>query len=255
MLPIGVIEKHGAHLPLNADLLAAREVAVRAAQREYAVIFPPYYFGQVYETKHYPGGVAIEPGLLIPLLQSVCGEIARNGFNKILIVNGHGGNLHWLSFFCQIQLAERRDYAVYVVFGGHLVRDQKIEKRIERKRKTDWGGHADEMESSVIMAIRPDLVKLDRAGDEDGRPRKHLQDLLAAETGVWWYADFPEHYAGDARAANAELGELALEGSASGLAEILGSVKKDKVAPKLQAEFFAKAERPLAGRRRRKRQT
>ncbi len=151
-------------------------------------------------------------------------------------------------------MAERRSYVVYAVFGARLVRDDAIRKQIEQKRKTDWGGHADEVESSTIMAIRPDLVKLERAGKEDGRPRKHLQDLIGAETAMWWYADFPEHYAGDGAPANAELGELALEGSAEGLVEILRSVKRDEVAPRLQAEFFAKAENPLAGRPPRQRQ-
>jgi creatinine amidohydrolase len=235
--------------------VAAREISVRAARREYAVVFPAYYFGQVYEAAHYPGAVTIRPDLLNPLLQSVCDEIARNGFSKILIVNGHGGNIHWLSFFCQTQLAERRDYAVYVVFGPRLLRDGKIAEKIRAMRKTDWGGHADELESSAIMAIRPDLVKIDRAGDEDGRPRKHLEGLVEAETGVWWYADFPEHYAGDARAANPELGEVELEGSTRGLVEILRSVKRDTVTLKLQQEFFTKAERPTATQRRPKRST
>ncbi len=216
ILPMGVIEKHGPHLPLGADLMAPREVAARAARREYAVIFPLYYFGQVYEAKHYPGGVMVKPELLTPLLQSVCDEIARNGFDKILILNGHGGNIQWLSFFCQTQLAERRDYVVYAVFGARLVRDDALGKQIERRRKTDWGGHADEVESSTIMAIRPDLVKLERAGEEDGRPRKHLQDLIGAETAMWWYADFPEHYAGDAGARQRGAGRAGAGGQCRG---------------------------------------
>jgi creatinine amidohydrolase len=255
VLPIGVIEKHGAHLPLSADLLAAREVSVRATQREYAVVFPPYYFGQVYEARHYPGAITIEPDLLTPLLQSACREIARNGFDKILIVNGHGGNIHWLSFFCQAQLAERADYAVYVVFSSRLLRDEQIREQIRKRRRTDWGGHADEAESSAIMALRPDLVRIERAADEDGRPRKRLNDLVEAETGIWWYADFPEHYAGDASAADPELGELELEGSTRGLVEILRSVKRDKVTPRLQAQFFARAEAPTASPTRRGRKS
>ena len=253
VLPIGVIEKHGAHLPLSADLLAAREVSVRAAQREYAVVFPPYYFGQVYEARLYPGAITIEPDLLTRLLQSVCREIARNGFDKILIVNGHGGNIHWLSFFCQAQLAERGNYAVYVVFASRLLRDEQVREEIRKRRRTDWGGHADEVESSAIMALRPDLVRIERAGDEDGRPRKRLKDLVEAETGIWWYADFPEHYAGDASAASPELGELELEGSTRGLVEILRSVKRDKVTPKLQEEFFGRMAAPAARRGRTKR--
>ena len=249
VLPIGVIEKHAAHLPLATDIMAAREASVRAAEREYAVVFPYYYFGQVYETKHYPGGITIRPELLTELLQDVCDEMGRNGFEKILIVNGHGGNTHWLHYFCQMQLARPRDYVVYLT---RRPIDEKAAQRIEARRKTDWGGHADEVETSRIMSIRPDLVKLARAGDEDGRPRGRLKGLEDVFTGIWWYADYPEHYAGDARPANPDLGEIAFQAWADGLVKLIRSVKRDRVSGKLQREFHARARRPLGPPRRRR---
>ena len=242
VLPIGVIEKHGPHLPLGTDVMAARAAAIAAAKQEYAVVFPWYYFGQIFEAKHQPGCIAIKADLLSALLESICDEIARNGFDKILVVNGHGGNNHWLGFFCQMQLAEPREYVVYVAQNSI---DPEIAKLIGARRKTNWGGHADEMESSWMMALRPDLVKLERAGDENGRPRGNLKHLPDVQTGIWWYADFPQHYAGDARPANEELGKLALDGMARALARVLRAVKKDGVARKLQDEFHSQALAPL----------
>ncbi|NIR01196.1 MAG: creatininase family protein, partial [Gemmatimonadales bacterium] len=64
----------------------------------------------------------------------------------ILIVNGHGGNEHWLGFFCQLQLARQRGYAVYVSPTGLM--EKKIGEQIASRRKTDWGGHGDEVETS-----------------------------------------------------------------------------------------------------------
>ncbi len=247
LLPAGVIEKHGPHLPLGTDVMAARAVAVGAAQEEYAVVFPWYYFGQIYEARHQPGCITVRPELLTALLQDVCDEIARNGLEKILIVNGHGGNEHWLGFFCQLQLARQRGYAVYVSPTGLM--EKKIGEQIASRRKTDWGGHGDEVETSWMMAIRPDLVKLEYAAREDGRPRRRLKHLGEAQTGIWWYADFPLHYAGDARPANAELGELALRGKVKGLVRVLRAVKKDTTARRLQEEFFEQVERPNAPRR------
>ncbi len=243
LLPMGVIEKHGPHLPLGTDVMDVREAAIRAARDEYAVVFPPYYFGQINCAKHQPGCISIRPESLNELLQQVCDEIARNGFDKILLANGHGGNTHWLNFFCQVQLAERKDYVVYL---AREAMDKEIAKQLEAKRKTNWGGHACEFETSVVMATRPDLVKLARAGDEDGRPRGRLKGLKDTFTAMWWYADFPDHYAGDARPANAQLGELALEGWARGLARLLRAVKSDKVTSRLQDEFYARADKPLA---------
>jgi len=250
VLPIGVIEKHGPHLPLGTDVMAAQAAAIGAARREYAVVFPPYYFGQIYEAMHQPGCIAVRPKLLNELLQSVCDEIARNGFPKILIVNGHGGNTHWLNFFCQSQLAHPRGYVVYV---ARRPLDEETGKKIAAMRKTKWGGHADEVETSWMMAIAPHLVKLARAADDNGRPRGRLKVSADAFTGILWYADYPDHYAGDARPANVELGELALEGWVTGLGRVIRAVKRDRAAPRLQDEFFAGAERPLRALSQRKR--
>jgi len=251
LLPIGVIEKHGPHLPLGTDVMAVRAVTVGAAEREYAVVFPWYQFGQILEAQHEPGCIALDPDLLTAVLESVCDEIGRNGFEKIMIVNGHGGNNSWLGFFLQTQLAEPKDYVVYLPPLTFV--DEAIAKRIRAKRKTDWGGHADELESSWMMAIRPDLVKLEYAKNEDGRPRRHLKHLGEVQTGIWWYADFPTHYAGDARPANEELGKLAVEGKVKALSGAIKAVKKDTTARRLQEEFFAKAESPNATRRTKRR--
>ena len=241
VLPIGVIEKHGPHLPLGTDVMAARAASLRAAAEEYAVVFPSYYFGQIHEAKHQPGCIAVQPDLLTALLQDVCDEIGRNGFEKILIVNGHGGNINWLNFFCQTQLARPRDYAVYVV-GEATPED--VARRVEAMRKTDTGGHADEVETSRMLVIAPHLVHLDRAGDESGRAKRRLKATEEAFTGIFWYADYPDHYAGDARPATAALGEVALAGWVKGLVKVLRAVKQDTMARKLQAEFHRRAEAP-----------
>ncbi len=240
VLPIGVIEKHGPHLPLGTDIMAAREASVRAAQREYVVVFPHYYFGQIYEARHQPGCVTIPPELLTALLQAVCDDIGRNGFEKILIVDGHGGTTNWLRYFCQTQLARRMPYVVYTATSYEV----DLDARIQAMRKTDWGGHADEMETACMMEVRPDLVHLDRAGAESGLPQKRMT-VKDANTAMRWYADFPNHYAGDASAASAELGSLVVEAQVRGLAKVFRSVKDDETTRKLQDEFYARSERPV----------
>jgi creatinine amidohydrolase len=240
-LPIGVIEKHGPHLPLGTDVFAARAAAIRAAEREYVVVFPHYYFGQIYEARHQPGCVTIPPELLTSLLQATCESIARNGFRKIVIVNGHGGNTAWLNYFCQTQLSSPRDYAVYV---ARRPMDRELEAQIKAMRKTDWGGHADEAETARIMEIRPDLVQFGRAGDEVGLPLRRLT-VEHATTGVFWYADFPNHYAGDPAGSTPEMGKLVVEAEVRGLAQVFRSIKEDETTLDLQGEFFARSAKPV----------
>src|SRR5438046_353642 len=117
LLPFGILEKHGPHLPLGTDLLNVRHASLQAAQREYAVVFPQYYFGQIFEAKHEPGTVAYSMELQLKVLQETTDEMARNGCKKIVIVNGHGGNEHLLPFFAQAQLDRPHDYVVYVLDG------------------------------------------------------------------------------------------------------------------------------------------
>lgn len=89
VFPIGCLEKHGNHLPLGTDIYVAREVAARAAQLEDFMIFPSYPLGIVAEVKHKAGTIAISSQLQFQVLEAVFDEIARNGFKKILIANGH----------------------------------------------------------------------------------------------------------------------------------------------------------------------
>src|SRR5512142_2029333 len=88
LLPFGILEKHGPHLPLGTDLLDVRYAALHAAEQEYAVVFPEYYFGQIFEAQHQPGTVSYSRGLQLQLLQETTDEMARNGCKKIVIVNG-----------------------------------------------------------------------------------------------------------------------------------------------------------------------
>src|SRR5947207_15314181 len=75
LLPFGILEKHGPHLPLGTDLLNVRYATVKAAEEEYAVVFPEYYFGQIFEAKQQPGPVAYRAPLQLQLLQETTDEL------------------------------------------------------------------------------------------------------------------------------------------------------------------------------------
>jgi creatinine amidohydrolase len=113
-------------------------------------------------------------------------------------------------------------------------------------RQTTLDGHAGEMETSQMLAIRPELVHLDRADEQSGENQNRLADLKHAYTGIWWYARYPNHYQGYGRAGQKVLGELALEQEADLLTEMIRSVKNDSITPALQKRFFEEMEKPLA---------
>jgi creatinine amidohydrolase len=239
LLPLGILEKHGPHLPLGTDLLNARYAALHAAEQEYAVVFPEYYFGQIAEARHEPGTIAYSRELQLALLQETTDEMARNGCKKIIVVNGHGGNELMLPYFAQTQLEKPRDYVVYI-----------FDKRSPNsggppKKSSIVNWHAGEDETSKMMIARPDTVHLDRANQESGADQ-HRQNLPEdVYTGIWWYARFPNHYSGDGSVATQELGKFQMDWWLDAVANVIRAVKADDVSLKLQNEFYEKSKRPL----------
>ncbi|MCE7947341.1 MAG: creatininase family protein [Chloroflexi bacterium CFX4] len=225
LVPLSCIERHGHHAPLGTDMFIARAVCERAAQLEPVIIFPDFIFTQILEARHCIGTIAIQPELILQLLENICREIARNGMKKIVLVNAHGGNQSLLPFFLQSQLASQRDYVVYLT--------------AEPKFATD---HAGLTETSALLAIRPDLIHMAQVpSDGEGAPRQRLAHLAAQGilTGIWWYADHPTHYAGEALGATAEGGEAMLNQAAVGLANAIRTIKADATAKALQDAFYA----------------
>jgi len=236
ILPIGILEKHGPHAPIGSDLIHVREWSARVTKKEYAVVFPDYFYGQIYEARHQPGTFALPSRVVWDLLDATCDEIGRNGFQKILIVNGHGGNPNLLRYFVQAQLERRREYVVYLYDPEP---DPALEEQARRLRRTDPEGdmHAGERESSTLLYLRPDLMRMDRATSESGADQKRWA-IPEVYTAIWWYAGFPNHYAGDGSQATRELGELYTEQRIESLARALRAVKADSKALELQREFY-----------------
>ena len=154
VLPMGILEKHGPHCPVGTDLITVREWSAAAAKREFAVVFPDFYFGQIYEAKHQPGAFAPPPSVVWSVLEATCDEIARNGFEKILIVNGHGGNPNLIRYFIQTRLEKPRPYALYLWEPPSP--DSAFTATVLRLRKTppSFDGHAGEEETSLMLYLR-----------------------------------------------------------------------------------------------------
>jgi creatinine amidohydrolase len=243
IIPLGIMEKHGPHMPLGTDLLAARHIAFKAAELEYAVVFPEYYFGQINEARHQPGTISYSPKLVWDLLQETCNELARNGFTKIVLVNGHGGNNDFLKYFVFCQNAESHVYGLYLY---QPQADPELEARADKMIKsTVPENHAGEREASELMYIRPDLVKPARANSQDGKDQARLTNLPDFYTALWWYASYPNHYSGDGSTANTELGKMLVEAQIKKLAASLAEVKNDTSLKKIQDQFQDAVTHPL----------
>jgi len=236
LIAFGVLERHGDHLPLGTDFLNGHRLACLAAEQEPAVIFPPFYFGQIYEARCFPGTITIKPTLLLELVTGVLDEIGRNGFKKIILVNAHGGNDHFLPFLTQTTLWEQKPYSLY---GFNRYLDETDRATWEAILETREHGHACECETSISLANHPHLVKMDQIS-EPGTSLHRLDQLPANYPGIGWYANYPNHYAGDARRATVEKGRRLQAIQVAALARFIRAVKADQVVPALEQEFFGR---------------
>jgi len=242
ILPIGILEKHGPHVPIGSDLIQVREWSARATKKEYAVVFPDYFYGQINEARHQYGTFALPERVVWDLLEATCDEIGRNGFKKIVIINGHGGNPQMIRYFIQTRLEKQRNYAVYFF---EPPADSAYRKKMSELHKSDPAGdqHAGERETSSLLYLRPDLVKMDSARNESGANQNRL-NIPNVYTAIWWYADYPNHYAGEGAKATVELGKLVNENFIDALVQALKAIKADKKTLELQNEFFNRVKAP-----------
>lgn len=245
LFPLGCLEKHGGHLPLGTDIYIAREIAARAAALEEMMIFPSYPLGIVAEVRHKLGTVAVPSALQFQVLEAILDEIARNGYKKIILGNGHGGNSNFLNYFAQAMLEKRKDYTVYVYELWRYTQEQEAELTA-KYGPIPPGGHADLIESSDMLAIRPDCVDMSLADREESQPllRGAWTEEHGVFTGINWYAAYPEQAAGDPTGSSAGFGEDMLNFNAQNLAEAVRAIKADKTLPRLFEEFYKKSAAP-----------
>lgn len=235
---LGSVETHAAHLPLGTDMINGLHVAEQAAKIEPAVVFPPLFIGQVNEARCFAGTLAFSPALTVSLLMEALDEIGRNGFTKIILHVAHGGNRSLAHYLAQCQLHAQKPYQVYVCpYDGGMTPDER--KRFDVVVDDISGGHADELETSLMLSHRPDLVDMSRIKPKAGRNQRRLAHLPGMNP-LWWYGQHPDHYAGRAEPSTAEKGRVLCQLMAEAMARFIKKIKEDRVAENLSAEFFAR---------------
>lgn len=235
VLPIGSVEVHGPHMPLGTDSITAHEIARRAAEKEEAVVLPPLYYAYVPESAHFPGTVSLSAKTLLTVLEEVCDEAARNGFKKILLVNGHGGNSVLLRTFLRDSLRKKKGYVLYAMIEPWVPINELVAKMSEGR----IFGHACEMETSIGLHLFGDHVKMGNIKREAKLGSTGLPKGI--ETPFDWQAYAVELYVGDPRHATKEKGKILVDKMVEYLAEAIKAIRNDTAVPKVLDEYYGKA--------------
>ncbi|MDM7911781.1 MAG: creatininase family protein [Methanotrichaceae archaeon] len=164
ILPVGATEEHGPHLPVFTDTIQAIEVARAAAQRRNVFLAPPVHYGVCRSTRGFPGTITVTHDGLRAFVHDLLVSFCDSGFEQVLVLTGHAGGQHMgaLEEACQ-KAVEERDFRVSLVSLFDLIDTKAVE--------TQRDGHSGEIETSLMMVIREDLVKGKPAGNFPLRPR------------------------------------------------------------------------------------
>ncbi len=243
IIPMGILEKHGPAGPIGTDLFDARHAVLSAVKEEYAVVFPEYFVGQIFEAQHQPGTIAYSTNLQMAFLKETTDEMARNGCSKVVLYSGHGGNTGLVSFFTMTQLEKPKTWVLYTISLGGSTNVAPAPGTAPSKPGVD--GHAGESEISMVMASRPELVHTERSGTQSGKNLARLDLPAGVSTSISWYSMYPNHYAGDSAGATAARGQAMTAQTVARVVAAIRAIKADQVAPRLQKEFFDKTTKPL----------
>ena len=183
LLPVGSLEQHGPHLPLDVDAYDAdrlcRDVA-RACGRPRPLVLPLVPYGVSYHHDDFPGTVSVNPETLSRLVYEIGINVSRQGVLKLVIINGHGGNDPALNFAAQMI---NRDAGIFTCVDTGETSDLEVEEIAE----TPNDAHAGEIETSTTLALRPELVAMHRAQRAVPRFSSEYLDFSSGK-GVQWYA-------------------------------------------------------------------
>jgi creatinine amidohydrolase/Fe(II)-dependent formamide hydrolase-like protein len=224
LLPVGAIEQHGPHLPLDTDAFDADYLARRVAEAcsdPTPLVLPLVPYGVSYHHDDFPGTISISNEALYRYVYDIGMSCARNGVTKLVVINGHGGNTPTLQFAAQMI---NRDAHVFTCVDTGETSDVDLDECTSTKNDV----HAGEIETATSLAIRPDLVDMDLA--EAFVPSFSSRYLdFTTKRSVEWYARTakisPSGVLGDPTRATAEQGEKIWRIMVTNLVELVEELK------------------------------
>jgi creatinine amidohydrolase len=155
ILPIGAVEEHGDHLPLSTDSLQPEYIAEELAKDLGLLIAPPIRYGICNATKNFPGTISLSFDTFQALIQEILSELCRHGVKNILVLSGHAGRIHMAA----LRVSGEAVVEKYPKIKLMILSDYDIIYKYQGNEFPDWDGHAGSVETSRVIAIKPELVK------------------------------------------------------------------------------------------------
>ncbi len=171
IIPLGSTEQHGPHLPLGSDYFLAREMSKEISRKTGVVVAPVLTVGYSRYHGGFPGTLSLTPDTMVQVLFETSQMLIGHGFHRILFFNFHGGNNIVQTRVIHRINHETEAVAVAIAEGGSIHESLEPPEGIQIDF-FDW--HAGKDETSMLLAVRPDLVRMDRAE----KPQIHMTSRM-----------------------------------------------------------------------------
>jgi creatinine amidohydrolase len=230
ILPTASTEQHGKHLPLDVDTFLCESVCLEVGRRaaDQVLVLPPIAYGLNLHHIDFPGTIHIEPETFIAFCLNITKSVAYHGFQKILIVNGHGSNMPLIDLVARKTVLETKSLCFATGYSAFLL------KAFERIRESEVMAHADEFETSLYLHLAPERVRMDLAVKDDDRMGKYVSSDSTRNFPVR-FSDFWGRWTktgvhGDPTKATAEKGRILFEAALTGLIELVAELRAWPIA-------------------------
>ncbi|WP_372944727.1 creatininase family protein [Muriicola sp.] len=236
ILPCGAIEQHGPHLPVDIDFFDAKYMAAKVAEAcedPKPLVLPPIPFGVSYHHEDFKGTLSVTNDALSRFVYDLGMSLAKNGIKKIVILNGHGDNAPTLHYAAQMI---NRDAKIFVCVDTGETSDVALYNLVETPNDI----HAGELETSTTLAIRPEVVQMDKAVNQTLQFGSKYLDF-DSEHGVNWYVRTNKisesGVMGDATKATAEKGKKMWELMIHHMVSFVESIKNSSLDDLYQKRY------------------
>lgn len=257
VIPIGCVEAHGKHLPLGCDTIAAAEFARRAAELEPVCVFPEIYFGEKSGAGEYPGTIIFPTPLIWAILEQCCNEISRNGFKKIVLYDGHGGNSAMLSAFSRYMLQKKPDYILFTYYKGLIKPEDILAEREKYPYLTQedfdviqayvdekkFDGHGGFLETGALYDVCPELIDLEIWPTVDGNSNHRFDEFgkYGVSTHFAWMGNYPNSLSSSYHAGlNERIAKAMAQRTVEKTAAVFRFIREETISDEYYKEWIAK---------------
>jgi creatinine amidohydrolase len=238
VLPVGAVENHGPHLPVDTDAVIAEAICKRVGELipNTVLVMPTVHYGMSQHHMDFPGTVTVRPHILTEYVIDICNSLVDHGFKTILIVNGHGGNTPSLDVAARRTVTERGVLCTAVSWWD----PPKVKQTYQQLKVYDEQGRVDHggiTETSIYLAAKPHAVDMEKAVRveypstiyQGEAPEKVPESLVNADYYLsYWSGVTPYGSVGDPTKASTEKGKILIESAAQAIVDIIKALSQMK---------------------------